>query len=201
MANFNLDITLKKAVDEFKSRSAQEMAQKSGTDFSEGKFSFVFLNSPIEVAFPEGVVLFKETEQEAGLVERILVLHYLIHSSGDFPGNRNISFKELPGGSIYIEPFSNRCIRPLVFLFGRDLPSFETAAVKCNGVKQKFGDISYCFKPFPNVLVTLVLWAGDEEFPASANILFDETAPDYLATEDYAFLCGILIDQLKKYKG
>ncbi|MGI6065729.1 MAG: DUF3786 domain-containing protein [Bacillota bacterium] len=201
MANFNLDVTLTKALEHFQNRDAFDMARKSGAEFKDNQFYFDFLNSSVQVGYPDGTAVFQDTRQEIGLIERILLLHYLVHAGGSSLTGKIISFKELPGGSIYIEPFTNRCIRPLTFLFGKDLEGFRQAAELCGGIKQSFGDISYCFKALPNIPVTFVLWAEDDEFPANANIIFDETASDYLPTEDYAFLCGMVVGMLKNAKG
>jgi hypothetical protein len=156
-----------------------------------------FMGQPVAVTYPEGAVKNRNTGEELGLIERILVLHYFIHAGGSPLRNKSISFKELPGGGIYIEPFTNRCIRPLINLFGDNLTLFQERAEKCGGTKEKYGDISYTFYPFPRIPVTLVLWGADEEFPANANIIFDASAADYLNTEDYAFLCGMLAGKLK----
>ncbi|MEL7563526.1 MAG: DUF3786 domain-containing protein [Dehalobacterium sp.] len=197
MGNFNLDVTLKKSLEEFKNKNLADMAWKTGAELFNDNLHLDFLGRPIEVTYPEGLVVNRNTREELGLIERILVLHYLTHAGGSPNLNRSISFKELPGGSIYIEPFTNRCIRPLIHLFGNNLASFQKAAEKCGGTKREYGDMSYCFYPFPRIPVTLVIWAADEEFPANANIVFDESAADYLHTEDYAFLCGMLAGKLK----
>ena len=201
MGNFNLEATLKKVRDEFAGRSPQEMVWKTGTAFDDGQFTLTFLNFQVRISHPEGEVVEAVSGQPVGLIERILILHYMVHAGGSPLAKKDISFKELPGGSIYIDPFTNRCIRPLVALFGQDLPGFQMAAEKCGGTRQTYGHASYQFNALPCVPVTLVIWEGDEEFPASANILFDQTAGDYLPTEDFAFLCGLLVGMLKKAKG
>jgi len=198
MANFNLDVTLSKAIEEFKGKNPTELTWKTGSEFRDDSFHLTFLGREVKVSYTEGLVQDEGTGQELSLIERILVLHYFNHAGGSPLRHESISFKELPGGSIYIEPFTNRCIRPLINIFGNNLALFREAAEKCGGIKAKFGDISYCFYPFPRIPVTLVLWEGDEEFPANANIIFDASAGDYLHTEDYAFLCGMLVGILKK---
>lgn len=197
MGNFNLEVTLNKTLTEYQHKNSADMVWKTGAEFTNNKFYLDFIGTPIEVTYPEGLVFKKDTQEELGLIEKILILHYLTNAGGSPILNRSISFKELPGGSIYIEPFTNRCIRPLIQIFGNDLASFQKSAEKLGGLKGKHGDLSYCFYPLPRIPVTLVLWAADEEFPANANILFDESAADYLHTEDYAFLCGMLAGKLK----
>ncbi|MGI6684720.1 MAG: DUF3786 domain-containing protein [Bacillota bacterium] len=198
MADFNLDVTLNKALEEFKKRNPADMEWKTGSTFKDGSFQLEFLGQPVKITHPEGCVRDLNTGGELGLIERILVLHYFLYAGGTPIRNKSISFKELPGGNIYIEPFTNRCIRPLIHLFGNSLSLFQKTAEKLGGTKVKHGDLSYCFYPFPRIPVTLVLWRADEEFPASANIIFDESAADYLHTEDFAFLCGLLAGRLKK---
>jgi len=46
------------------------------------------------------------------------------------------------------------------------------------------------------VQVPLLLWEGDDEFPAEANILFDELCGKILSPEDADWLAGMLIYRL-----
>jgi hypothetical protein len=50
----------------------------------------------------------------------------------------------------------------------------------------------------PRVWLAVVLHLADEEFPASANVLFDASASHYLPTEDLAVLGGMLTGRLIK---
>ncbi len=129
---------------------------------------------------------------------QVLVLHYAIQASAAEPTGKKISYKELPGGDIYIEPFTGRCIRPLIGIFAADLEAFERAVSLCPGQKETLGDSSYTVFVMPKIPITLVLYAADEEFPANGNILFDAAAAHFLSTEDYAVLCSALVGRLKK---
>lgn len=44
-----------------------------------------------------------------------------------------------------------------------------------NGVRGELGDISLKLEPFARLPVELVLWFGDDEFPARGDLLFDST--------------------------
>jgi hypothetical protein len=46
------------------------------------------------------------------------------------------------------------------------------------------------------VPLQLVLYVGDEEFPAEANILFDHSVGEILSPEDIAWLAGMLVYRL-----
>ena len=50
-----------------------------------------------------------------------------------------------------------------------------------------YGDASVEIMALKGIPLTYVVW-GAEDFPASASLLFDETASHYLPTEDLAVL-------------
>jgi hypothetical protein len=53
---------------------------------------------------------------------------------------------------------------------------------------QNLGDASYAFWALPRVPVLVVYWLGDEEFPSSAQILFEASACHYLTPAACAIL-------------
>ena len=116
----------------------------------------------------------------------VLVLHYLINSSATTLRNKLISYRELPDGNVFYNAFRSIAIEPIAQEFGMDLEKFEKKASALSGRKVKLGEIAFEFKVFPRVPVTYILWGGDEEIAASANILFDESASEHLHTEDLA---------------
>ena len=61
-----------------------------------------------------------------------------------------------------------------------------------------WGSISANWGTAPMVWMAVVLYIEDDEFPASANVLFDATAGHYLPTEDLAVLGGLLAGKLVK---
>ncbi|MBO8167557.1 MAG: DUF3786 domain-containing protein [Thermoanaerobacteraceae bacterium] len=195
MAEFNLDITWKKAVKDFASEEPQEMAVRVDADYDEsnGVVTVRYFGKDIRITYPQAEF---DTE-ELSLVEKILVLHYLTGSLGHPLAGEFISFKELPGGEIYNTPFYNRAVRPFLAAFGVRPKLFALAARQLGGKEQTLGDVSYTFFAFPKVPVTIVMWEGDDEFPPSANILFDKSASDYLPTEDYAILASLTVAKLK----
>jgi hypothetical protein len=148
------------------------------------------------IAWPEVSVTPVDGPGELPLTEQILILHYLSNTSGKPLSGRSIDFRQVPEGSFYWSAFVSRAKKPLLETFGRDLDLYLKVATVLGGTPQDLGDVSARFEAFPLVPVTHVLWRGDAEFPPDANILFDETIPRHLPTEDIAALAGASVYRL-----
>lgn len=194
----NLDVAYGYAVEKMAMKDPAVMADNAEVEFNRETHTFTvkFLGQDYTVSYPDGEVKIAGSEGEVPIVNKILILHYLGHANGAPWQDRYISFKELPDGAIYIEPFTNRAIKPMLKYFAESQDKFVEAASLVGGKKQVLGDTSVTVWAFPRVPITYVIWSGDDEFPASGNILFDASASGYLPTEDYAMLSGMVIHYL-----
>ncbi|AHF07544.1 DUF3786 domain-containing protein [Desulfitobacterium metallireducens] len=184
----------------FQQTSIEEIAQFSGYPVLDHQIQVNFLGQQFTVEHPSGRFEPEpQLEGELPIFARILILHYLANKSPASENGKFISYKELPGGGIYIQPFTNRAIRPMIQFFGERPERLIDVAKPMGGLPAKLGDAGVTLKVFPKVPVTLVLWGADEEFSASGNILFDGSAPEFLPTEDYAVLASFVVMTLKKY--
>jgi hypothetical protein len=126
----------------------------------------------------------------------VLVLHYLINSKATTLRNKLISYRELPDGMVFYNAFRSIAIEPIAQVFGEDLDKFKEHADALGGRNVKLGEIAFEFKIFPRVPVTYILWGGDDEIPASSNILFDVSAQEHLHTEDLAEVGEVITHHL-----
>lgn len=196
-ANLNYELTLKEAELRFVEKDLTRLAILTGATLNtEGVLELMFLGEKFLVT-SQGEVEKSAGADEVGLTVKILILHYLATAAGVPVQHKLISFKELPGGAIYIGPFTNRAIRPLVNVFGNNPGELLRVGQSLGAEQAGLGDVSIELKVFPHVPITLVLWGGDDEFPPSGNILFDISAPNYLPTEDYAVLASMVVFKLK----
>lgn len=187
------------ALEKFRNTSLEEIAVCSGYLIEGNKIKVEFLGQHFEVEYPSGDFSPEPAlEGELPVFARILVLHYLVNRSQAIQTGQLISYKELPGGNIYIQPFTNRAIRPLVNSFGGNPENLVKVARRIGGEAVKLGDAGVVLKVFPKIPVTLALWGADDEFPASGNILFDSSAATFLHTEDYAVLASFVAQTLRK---
>jgi hypothetical protein len=148
------------------------------------------------ISWPKITVTPVDTPKELSLPEQILILHYLLHASGEPLTGRSIDFRQVPEGGFYWSAFVSRAKEPLLQTFGPDLELYLKVAMSLGGQRQSLGDASASFLAFPQVPITHVLWGGDEEFSPEANILFDENIPSYFPTEDIAALSGASVYRL-----
>lgn len=60
------------------------------------------------------------------------------------------------------------------------------------------GDIAYSIEVFDGLPLMIQLWFGDEDFPASLRLLWDENALMYLKYETMYFAREVLLSRLKR---
>ena len=65
------------------------------------------------------------------------------------------------------------------------------------GIKAASGDVSYDLPFLPGLTVRLILWEGDDEFPAQAQILFSDNFPSAFQAEDNAVTDDIILNAMK----
>jgi hypothetical protein len=128
--------------------------------------------------------------QPEKISDRILVLHYLLC---DLPISRMdelISFRHMDSGQFYLPAFLSRSVRPLAECIGNDLALLKKNLDRFDWEPVSLGDLGARIHAVGKVYVTLVYRLGDEEFPASADILFDAGIKRAFPTEDAAVLAG-----------
>jgi hypothetical protein len=136
--------------------------------------------------------------QEGELDERIIWLHYLAANGSQNPSGVYINYKQIPGAAIYNENFVKRTITPMVKTFQDAPEEFIRLGREMGGETQKLGSAAFTLRALPYVPLTCVIWQGDEEIPASGNILFDSTAPGWFCAEDLVVLAGMVVYRMLK---
>ena len=121
-----------------------------------------------------------------------MLLYYLVTADGTPLTGHWISFADLPDGRIYNAAFQGYTGDEIVKTFGLDLDAFKSACEKAVGKPVDMGSASFIFQALPNVHLMVTYWLGDEDFPSSCKILFDETAIHYLPIDACAILGSML---------
>ncbi len=138
------------------------------------------------VTHPGGEAVVQTTGKPAHVTIAIVLMHYLLTADGTPPADRWLAFRDLPDGMFYAQAFAGHAEGEIARKFGADVPGFRQAAASLGGQPLALADASFRFQALPRLAVAVLLWAGDDEFPAQARVLFDAHAGHYLPTEDLA---------------
>jgi hypothetical protein len=111
-----------------------------------------------------------------------------------------LAYEELPWGETYSRNFRGRVIGSLTRTFGNDLAGFKRAIEAIPGLHpEPFGtaDVGYQFEFINNLKAGILLWAGDDEFPPSAQVLFADNFKYAFTAEDLAVVGDTIVHRLK----
>jgi hypothetical protein len=145
-----------------------------------------YFGRPHLIGHPGGEAVVQATGKPAHMTIAIVLAHYLLTADGTPPADRWLAFRELPDGLFYAQAFAGHAEGEIAQKFGADVAGFRRAAAALGGQPLDLADASFRFQAFPRLAVAVLLWAGDDEFPAQARVLFDAHAGHYLPTEDLA---------------
>jgi hypothetical protein len=188
---------------EFAGGDPGRMASLSGSEYVPERRSIklCYLNVVYEVSFPDGEIA-GDRAAELNQDEETLLLQYLSQASGISPAGRWMAFAELPNGMLHDAPFRVEVTRPLAQFFDQRPQHLIRAAKQLGGHDIRLtGDAGVVVPVLPRILLAVLLWVGDEEFPARANMIFDAAAPGFLSTASLFVLGGCLSTHLQQTAG
>ena len=163
-----------------------------------GEFRLTLVDSPLIITHP-GFQIFDAQGNELSSFNQAMVMYYLHTADGTQPTGKWISFAELPDGRVYDSAFQGSTGDILVKAFGLEVDSLQQACGKLDGMPQSgYGDVAYVFSALPRVPIMVNYWCGDEDFPSTCKLLFDESVSHYLPIEACAVLGGTLACKLIK---
>jgi hypothetical protein len=197
---------LAKAREEWAAADAAAGAARAGCALTDGGVLVPLFGRPHLVTHPGGEVTADPAgpdpsapREPAHIAVAILLLHYLLLADGAPPAGAWSAYRELPDGLFYAASFAARAEAPLSRAFAGSpagLDAFRAAARAAGGDALTLGDASFRFVALPRVDVAVLVWAGDDEEPGEARVLFDANAGHYLPAEDLAGLGGQLAHRL-----
>ena len=176
---------------------SRSIAKNSLADFDGRNFTLTVLDEMVKVDKWEGRVT---SSQPHDKFFDILVIHYLVGCQASGPEEEPVLFRQLKGGEAYNNTFQKRVNDRLAKVFGNDPSSLVRAGMRLNGKIRSKGSASVEMSLFPKVPVTVMVWRGDEEIPATCTILFDRGIGDIFPAEDVAVAGSFLVEKLIKAK-
>jgi hypothetical protein len=169
---------------------------RSGAEYRDGVIWVHFFGERYSITFPELEVTTEADKKPCGLNRTSMFLYYLQTADGTPPTGKLIAFRDLPGGMFYHQAYQGYSGDRLAKAIDNRTGVFERAAKNLGGMRLDLGDAAFAFDVLPRVRVAAVYYAGDEDFPATANVLFDSAASHYLPTDALAGVGSRLVDRL-----
>lgn len=103
-------------------------------------------------------------------------LQWYLVKANDFPlTSRLVKPSDLKGAESFFGGSHTIPLPALAAKYTETPGNLTRRGLALGGVSVKYGDEAVEICPLPKVPVTLLLWRGDEEFPARADLLFDSS--------------------------
>lgn len=189
----------------YRALEPERAAERCGLRFDSAAscFELMFMGSVYSASFPEFELRLTRRGTKIDCAEndnavKILLMRFLINGSKRIGSGSFVTYREVPWGEAYLGSFNGRCIRRLAYSYDRARDKFAPAMELLGAEKIKGGDEGYELEFMDGLFVRFLVWAGDDEFPPSAQILFSDNFPSAFSAEDMAVTGDICIGALKK---
>ena len=191
---------------QYQESDPKEIAARLGISYDEEQkyFTLKFLGTVYQISWPDFQVSHEADDMgfyplETMTYARTLTIRFLLNGAEASGTGKFKTYREMPWGEVYLRQFDGRCIKRLAFSYGNRIKDFQAIMEHMHCVPVKHGDIAYQLEIFPDYLVQMILWEGDDEFPPSSQILFSDIFPISFQAEDMAVMGDVIIGSLKSF--
>ena len=191
---------------QYQESDPKEIAARLGISYDEEQkyFTLKFLGTVYQISWPDFQVSHEADDMgfyplETMTYARTLTIRFLLNGAEASSTGKFKTYREMPWGEVYLRQFDGRCIKRLAFSYGNRIKDFQAIMEHMHCVPVKHGDIAYQLEIFPDYLVQMILWEGDDEFPPSSQILFSDNFPISFLAEDMAVMGDVIIGSLKSF--
>ena len=160
-------------------------------------FSVKLLGREFAISHPCYTIAAKDGGAVPPLPTQTFLLRYLLECKDVAWSGQWKTFREMPWGEMYIKPYTGRVLTRAAFTFGTRLDAFRAAAEKMGAMPLTHGDAGYQFELVSGYRMQILAWAGDEEFPPNAQVIYSDNFAEGFAAEDRVVAGDILISTIK----
>lgn len=164
--------------------------------YNEGNLPIKYYNVDYEIDQKDANVYIAGTNTLADYNARIAIYNLLYYSK-EKPVNSDIfiPIHQIKKVANHTQSFKNHALAPFAKAFDGKTDLLLEASKKLGFTSIPTSDVGFLAKPFSCIQIQFLFWDGDDEFPAGANILFDENILDFTCEES---VLGIAMDGVKK---
>ena len=172
-------------------------ARLAGVQWDGKTFTVKLLGRDFQISHPDYAITAADGGAVPPLPTQTFLLRYLLECKDVTWGGQWKTFREMPWGELYIKPYTGRVLTRAAFTLGTRLDAFRAAAEKMGATAVPHGDAGYLFEMVGGYRIQILAWAGDEEFPPNAQILYSDNFAEGFAAEDRVVAGDILISTIK----
>ena len=111
----------------FAALDPQEAAARTGTPFENGAFRITLLGHPYRITHPEFSISGEGGTALKSLPAQTFLMRWLLEGKQTAGSRDFLTFREMPWGELYIQPFTGRVLQRAAFSFGTRLEAFRAA--------------------------------------------------------------------------
>lgn len=179
----------KSAWEKLESMDPLDIAERCDLEYWEDEDAFVLevFNSPYVIDIQQRQVReigpHHHFHAEESIHFNLIAPLYVASCSDTMPGGGLIAPQSVSGGQAFFKGPHELPLEVLAHHFGSNPDNFLRAGRELGGEEVDQGDAAVRIPTLPRIPVTVVLWVGDLEFPARAQMLLDETAPSHFPVD------------------
>lgn len=160
-------------------------------------FTLTLLGREFSISHPDYTITALDGGKLPPLPTQTFLLRYLLESRDVAWCGSWKTFREMPWGEMYIQPYTGRVLTRAAFTFGTRVAAFKAACEKMGAIALPHGDAGYQFDLIGGYQMQIMVWEGDEEFPPNAQVIYSDNFADGFAAEDRVVAGDILISTIK----
>ena len=176
---------------------ADVAARLPSVQWDGSEFTVTLLGKRYAISHPEYAIRALDEEKLLPLPTQTFLLRYLLECKEVAWSGQWKTFREMPWGELYIKPYTGRVLTRAAYTFSFKLDAFRKAAEKMGDTPVKHGDAGFLFDLIGGYQMQIMIWAGDEEFPPNAQVLYSDNFAGGFAAEDRVVAGDILITAIK----
>ena len=181
----------------FRVLDPRDAAERSGVKWDGREFYVNLMSRVFAISHPNYAIRALDGGKNPPLPTQTFLLRYLLESRDLSWSGQWKTFREMPWGEMYIQPYTGRVLTRAAFTFGTREAAFRAACEKMGAVPVGHGDAGYQFNLVGNYHMQILVWEGDDEFPPNAQVLYSDNFAEGFAAEDRVVAGDILISTIK----